>query len=88
MKYVKDAHQHKIEVRPPHVSYSGFQVFRSWRDYLFFARRDQRTSGRRQSKRSFKPARNCCRTKKFESLEQFFESVDLKKVNKEDESRR
>ena len=80
VKYVKDAWKHKIEVLPPHINSSEYH-FTVQGDKIFFSMGAIKGVGE-GAVESIVSARESLPHKKFESLAQFFESVDLKKVNK------
>jgi len=80
VKYVKDAMAHNIPVRPPHVNYSDFK-FSVDGDTIYFSLGAIKGVGEGAVEAIVK-AREQTPNKKFDSLEQFFELVDLKKVNK------
>ncbi|HPI40993.1 MAG TPA: DNA polymerase III subunit alpha [Pseudobdellovibrionaceae bacterium] len=80
VKYVKDAQKHQIPIRPPHVSYS---------EYLFTVKQDDIYFGMGAIKglgegvvQAIVEARNQLPNKVFATLEEFFETVDIKKLNK------
>ncbi len=80
VKYVKDAQKRGLEVKPAHVNYS---------DYLFSARGDDVFFGLGAIKGvgenaigAIIEARNKLPAGKFASLEEFFETVDTRKINK------
>lgn len=80
VKYVKDAQKRGLEVRPPHINFS---------DYLFTVRGDTIYFGLGAIKgvgesavQAIIEARESLPDKKFKSLEEFFDTVDLKKLNK------
>ncbi|MGE0526636.1 MAG: DNA polymerase III subunit alpha [Bdellovibrionales bacterium] len=80
VKYVKDAQQHKIEVVPPHINYSEYK-FSVGGDKILFSLGAIKGVGEGPV-RAIVEARERLPQKKFESLEQFFEELDLKRVNK------
>ncbi|MEK6628903.1 MAG: DNA polymerase III subunit alpha, partial [Bdellovibrionota bacterium] len=80
VKYVKDAQKRGLIVRPPHVNFS---------DYLFTANEDEIYFGLGAIKGvgqtavdAILEARNSSENKKFNSIEDFFNAVDLKRINK------
>jgi DNA polymerase-3 subunit alpha len=80
VKYVKDAQKRGLEVKPAHVNYS---------DYLFSARGDDVYFGLGAIKgvgesaiSAIIEARDKLPAKSFASLEEFFETVDTRKLNK------
>jgi DNA polymerase-3 subunit alpha len=80
VKYVKDAQKHNIEVLPPHINVS---------DYLFTVKEEKIYFGLGAIKGvgqaavdSILEAREQKEDKKFKDLNDFFNSVDLRKVNK------
>ncbi|MBX3022543.1 MAG: DNA polymerase III subunit alpha [Bdellovibrionales bacterium] len=80
VKYVKDAQQHKIEVVPPHINHSEFK-FSVEADSILFSLGAIKGVGE-GAVQSIVEARERQPLKRFESLDQFFEEVDTKKVNK------
>jgi DNA polymerase-3 subunit alpha len=80
VKYVKDAQSHGIEVLPPHINYSDYK-FSVDGDRIFFSLGAIKGVGQ-AAVESILQARESLEDKKFESIEHFFEVVDLKKVNK------
>ncbi|MBC7420710.1 MAG: DNA polymerase III subunit alpha [Bdellovibrio sp.] len=80
VKYVKDAQKRNLVVRPPHVNFS---------DYLFTVNGDEIYFGLGAIKgvgesavQAILEARDKMPEKKFNTIEDFFNSVDLRKVNK------
>jgi DNA polymerase-3 subunit alpha len=80
VKYVKDAQKRGLVVRPPHINFS---------DYLFTANQDEIYYGLGGIKGVGKAAvdaileaRNQMPYKKFNTVEEFFNAVDLRRVNK------
>lgn len=79
VKYVKDAQTKKIEVVPPHVNHSEYK-FSVRGEKILFSLGAIKGVGE-GAVQSIVEARERIGGK-FDSLEQFFEEVDLKKVNK------
>jgi DNA polymerase-3 subunit alpha len=79
VKYVKDAQTHKIEIIPPHVNHSEYK-FTVRGEKILFSLGAIKGVGE-GAVHSIVEARERIGGK-FASLEQFFEEVDLKKVNK------
>lgn len=80
VKYVKDAQKRGLVVKPPHVNFS---------DYLFTVKGEEIYFGLGGIKgvgsaavEAIIEARNQQPDKKFNSLDEFFEAVDLRRVNK------
>lgn len=80
VKYVKDAQKRGLIVRPPHINFS---------DYLFTANDDEIYFGLGAIKgvgqaavEAILEARNSMENKKFSTIEEFFNAVDLRRVNK------
>ena len=80
VKYVKDAQKRGIQVRPPHINFS---------DYLFTVKGEEIYFGLGGIKgvgsaavEAILEARSRLPDKKFSSLQEFFEAVDLRRVNK------
>lgn len=80
VKYVKDARKHKIEVKAPHVNFSEFK-FTVQGEEIFFGLGAIKGVGE-SAVESILEARTKKADLKFSSLEDFFESIDLKRVNK------
>lgn len=80
VKYVKDAQTHKIEVVPPHINHSEFK-FSVEGDAILFSLGAIKGVGQ-GAVESIVAARQRLPQQRFETLNQFFEEVDLKKVNK------
>ncbi len=79
VKYVKDAQNHKIEIIPPHVSHSEYK-FAAKGEKVVFSLGAIKGVGE-GAVQSIVEARDRIGGR-FDTLEQFFEEVDLKKVNK------
>ena len=80
VKYVKDAQKHDIEVLSPHVNHSEFK-FTVKEDQIFFSLGAIKGVGR-SAVEAILEARNSKAEKQFDSLEDFFGSIDLRRVNK------
>ena len=80
VKYVKDAQKHDIEVRPPHINISSFKFTVKDKE-IFFSLGAIKGVGQ-SAVESIIEARKAQPSESFESLEHFFEVVDLKKINK------
>ncbi|MBX3019413.1 MAG: DNA polymerase III subunit alpha [Bdellovibrionaceae bacterium] len=80
VKYVKDAQKHGLEVRPPHVNHSDL-LFAVRGEDIYFGLGAIKGLGE-SAIQGVVEARQKLPGQKFESLEQFFESVDSKKMNK------
>jgi DNA polymerase-3 subunit alpha len=80
VKYVKDAIHHGVDVRPPHVNYSEWKFTVSG-NTLFFALGAIKGVGE-GAVEAIVEARNATPDRRFESLDQFFSTVDFKRVNK------
>lgn len=80
VKYVKDAQVHRIEVVPPHINHSEFK-FSVEGDSILFSLGAIKGVGE-GAVQSIVEARERQPQKRFDTLNQFFEEVDLKKVNK------
>jgi DNA polymerase III subunit alpha len=79
VRYVKNAQTRGIEVRPPHINHSEYK-FSVKGDTIFFSLGAIKGVGE-GAVQAIVDARNSAGGK-FESLEQFFETVDIKKINK------
>jgi DNA polymerase-3 subunit alpha len=80
VKYVKDAQTHKIEVVPPHVSHSEFK-FSVKGDQILFSLGAIKGVGE-GAVAAIVEAREKQPDQRFATIEDFFENVDLKRVNK------
>lgn len=80
VRYIKDAQKHGIDVKPPHVNVSDFLFTVSGRD-IYFGLGAIKGVGESAIQAILK-AREEKESRKFASLEDFFESVDTKKLNK------
>lgn len=80
VQYIKDAQKHDIEVRAPHINFSEFKFSVSG-NTIFFGLGAIKGVGE-AAVECILEAREKQPTKKFETLEDFFNSADLKKVNK------
>ncbi|MCB9027415.1 MAG: DNA polymerase III subunit alpha, partial [Bdellovibrionaceae bacterium] len=78
--YVKDAQAHNIEVLSPHINYSEFK-FNVKDNKIFFSLGAIKGVGK-AAVEAILEARNQLPEKKFNTLEHFFEKVDLRRVNK------
>lgn len=80
VRYSKDAQKHKIEVRPPHVNHSEF-LFTCKGDTIYFGLGAIKGVGE-GAVQAITDARESLPDKQFKTLEDFFESIDPKRVNK------
>lgn len=80
VKYVKDARRRGITVRPPHINFSEFKFNVVGEDIIFSLGAVKGVGGAAVD--AIVEARERTPNKKFESLEQFFTEVDLRRVNK------
>ena len=80
VKYVKDAQSRGIEVKPPHVNHSDWK-FHVKGDTIFFALGAIKGVGQ-GAVEAIVEARDSLPTKQFETLDQFFDTVDFTRVNK------
>lgn len=80
VKYVKDARKHNIHVKAPHINFSEYR-FNVVGDDIVFSLGAIKGVGE-AAVDAIIEARDKTPLKKFESLEQFFELVDLRRVNK------
>lgn len=78
--YVKDAQEHGIKVNPPHVNFSDY-LFSVNGDEIYFGLGAIKGMGE-SAVESIIEARQKTKSGKFESLEDFFTTVDIKKLNK------
>lgn len=79
-KYVKDAKRHDIEVVPPHINTSRYE-FDTDGEKIFFSLGAIKGVGQNIVELIVE-AREALPNKRFESLEEFFSTVDTKKFNK------
>ncbi|MEK7358163.1 MAG: DNA polymerase III subunit alpha, partial [Bdellovibrionota bacterium] len=80
VKYVKDAQTRGIEVKPPHVNHSDWK-FHVKGDVIFFALGAIKGVGQ-GAVEAIVEARESLPNKQFESIDQFFDTVDFTRVNK------
>jgi len=80
VKYVKDAQKRGLSVKPPHVSYSDYQ-FAARGDDIYFGLGGIKGVGE-AAIAAIVEAREKLPEKKFSSLEEFFETVDTRRINK------
>ncbi len=80
VKYIKDAQRHQIKVNAPHVNYSEY-LFTCKGDEIYFGLGAIKGMGE-SAVDAILEAREKLPEKKFESLEQFFNTLDLRKINK------
>ncbi len=80
VKYIKDVRAHNIEVKSPHINFSEFK-FSVDSDRLFFGLGAIKGVGE-SAVEAILEARAEKKDNKFMSLQDFFESVDLRRVNK------
>lgn len=80
VKYVKDAQKRGLNVRPPHINFSDY-LFTVKGDQIYFGLGGIKGVGQAAVEAIFE-AREKLPTKIFSSIEEFFNSVDLRRVNK------
>ncbi len=80
VKYVKDAQKRGLVVRPPHVNFSDY-LFTVKGDEIYFGLGAIKAVGE-SAVQAILDARENMPDKKFNSIEEFFNSVDLRRVNK------
>lgn len=80
VKYVKDAQKRGLEVKPPHINFSDY-LFTVRGDVIYFGLGAIKGAGE-SAIQAVIEAREKLPNKKFSSLEEFFDNVDLKKMNK------
>ncbi len=80
VKYAKDARRKKITIKPPSVNTSEFN-FDVAGDNILFSLGAVKGVGEAAAQ-AILETRNSLENKKFESLDQFFSTVDLRRVNK------
>ncbi|HEX4922690.1 MAG TPA: DNA polymerase III subunit alpha [Bdellovibrionales bacterium] len=80
VQYIKDARKHRIEVRAPHVNYSD-HIFSVSGDTIYFGLGAVKGVGE-SAVEAILEARKNQPGHKFETLEDFFTKVDMRRVNK------
>lgn len=80
VKYIKDVHAHNIEVQPPHINFSEFK-FSVDSDRLVFGLGAIKGVGE-SAVESILEVRRGTKNNEFANLQEFFENIDLRKVNK------
>ena len=80
VKYIKKARQSRIQINPPHINHSEYK-FSVQGDSIFFSLGAIKGVGQSAVEAILK-ARQTMENHRFESLEDFFNSVDLRKINK------
>jgi len=80
VKYSKDAQRHGLEVVPPHVNYSNYQ-FAVHGNKIYFGLGAIKGVGE-AAVDSIVETRALLPHKKFETIEEFFATVDLRRINK------
>ncbi len=80
VKYSKDAQKHGIQISPPHVNFSSYE-FTPLKNKIYFGLGAIKGIGENVIAETIK-ARQGLKNNQFESLNQFFESVDPKVLNK------
>ncbi len=78
--YIKDAHKRGLEIKPPHINHSDYK-FTVKQEMIFFSLGAIKGVGQSAVEAILEARKNILRGF-FESLEQFFENVDLRRVNK------
>lgn len=79
-KYIKNAKEHGIFIRSPHVNYSQY-VFSVKGDEIYFALGAIKGVGQ-SAVQNIVSVRESLENKQFKSLDHFLESIDAKKVNR------
>jgi DNA polymerase-3 subunit alpha len=80
VKYVKDAQKRGLNVRSPHINFSDY-LFTVKGDEIYFGLGGIKGVGQAAVEAIFE-AREKLPGKKFETIEEFFNAVDLRRVNK------
>ncbi len=80
VKYAKDAAKHQLNVRPPHINFSDY-LFGVVGDEIYFGLGAIKGVGE-NAVVAIIEAREKMPDKKFHTLDDFFNHVDLKKINK------
>ena len=79
-RYIKDAQKHKIKIKPPHINSSSYK-FTVKGDVIFFSLGGIKGVGS-SAVENILETREKMPGGKFNTLEEFFEKVDLRRVNK------
>lgn len=80
VKYVKDAQKRGLEVSPPHINFSDY-LFSVVGEKIYFGLGGIKGVGE-SAVMAILEARSRLPEQKFSTLEEFFENVDLRKINK------
>jgi DNA polymerase-3 subunit alpha len=80
VKYVKDAQARGLKVEPPHINHSAWK-FKVTGEVIYFALGAIKGVGR-GAVEAIAEARESLKTKRFSTLEEFFDTVDFTRVNK------
>ena len=80
VRYIKDAEKHGIKILPPHINHSDY-LFTPVKDCIYFSLGAIKGVGRAVVDHIIE-ARACKEDGKFKSVQDFFETVDMKKINK------
>ena len=80
VKYVKDAQKRNLNVKPPHINFSDY-LFSVTGDQIYFGLGAIKGVGE-SAVQAILEAREALPNKKFEGIDDFFNSVDLRRVNK------
>ena len=78
--YISDAKKHNIKVLPPNINYSGY-LFTPSEDRIYFSLGAIKGVGKAAVEHIIE-VRNTLKEKRFHSVQEFFENIDIKKVNK------
>ena len=80
VKYVKDAQKRGLKVQSPHINFSDY-LFTANQDEIYFGLGGIKGVGQ-AAVEAILEARNSLENQKFSSVEEFFNAVDLRRVNK------
>ncbi len=80
INYIRDAKKHNIKILPPNINYSGY-VFTPVKDYIYFSLGAIKGVGKSAADHVI-AVRNSLKGQKFQSVQDFFEKIDIKKINK------
>lgn len=80
VKYSKDALKHNIEVRPPHINFSDY-LFTVKGDVIYFGLGAIKGVGE-SAVEAIIEGRSQLKDQKFHTLDDFFNNIDLRRVNK------
>ncbi len=80
VRYVRDARRQGVKVLPPHINHSEYSFIPAG-NHIYFSLGAIKGMGR-PAVNEIISVRNSLKNKKFESVQHFFETVDMKKISK------